>query len=252
MQNQSRINEKDLRKYLYPQNEEYEREKENIRSPIARNLFNKNRKQNLELHYCYDDKQLSPSSYILNKELSRNAVGYPRDETQFSVLDNNYTPFSYASNKNKSEGKIYHYSVAARKDYSRDKEEEYNSYYYPEQRSNKYFLEKRNPYNENNYLYRRYAENILPTKVYISDSYPVKKSDPYKFRPSREKDGYKGGIVNLRRRKYSNFSDSFDDNSIILIQRWWRDILNKRRSRNEHPYYNSLASRKTYSRENKP
>ena len=251
MQNQSRINEKDLRKYLYPQNEEYEREKENIRSPIARNLFNKNRKQNLELHYCYDDKQLSPSSYILNKELSRNAVGYPRDETQFSVLDNNYTPFSYASNKNKSEGKIYHYSVAARKDYSRDKEEEYNSYYYPEQRSNKYYLEKRNPYNENNYLYRRYAENILPTKVYISDSYPVKKSDPYKFRPSREKDGYKGGIVNLRRRKYSNFSDSFDDNSIILIQRWWRDILNKRRSRNEHPYYNSIASRKTYSRENK-
>ena len=249
MQSQNRLYDNDIRKYLYPQCNEYEREKENGRSQIARNLFNRNKKQNLELHYNYDDQQISPSSFIMNKELSRNALGYPRDENQFSVLDNNSSPFSYMNRKCKPEGKIYHYSIAARKDYSRDKEEEYNTYYYPEQRSRKYYIDKRNTYNENNnYLYGRQTDNILPTKVYISDSYPVKKNDSYKFRPSREKDGYKGGIVNLRRRKYSNASESYDNNSIILIQRWWRNLLNKKR--NGYLYYQNIASRKTYTKEN--
>ena len=255
MQNQGRLYEKDLRKYLYPKKKEYEREREMRRSPIAKRLFystndNINKKQNINLYYRYDDQQLSPSSYILNKELSRNALGNTRDENQFSVLDNNnYTPFSYINKKYKPEGKIYHYSVATRKDYSRDKEEEYNSYnsyYYPEQKSRKYYIEKRSP-NDSDYYYRRQGENILPTKVYISDTYSVKKPDQYKFRPSREKDGYKGGIVNLKRQKYSN---SYEINSIILIQRWWRNFLYRYRSRNEYELYPSIASRKTYSKGN--
>ena len=43
-------------------------------------------------------------------------------------------------------------------------------------------------------------------------------------------------------------------NDIILIQRWWRDILNRNKERNEYDneyqYYPRVASRKTYSKGN--
>jgi len=250
-------NEKDLKKFLYPPREEYEREKNIKKSPInsknimySTNEFN-NKKPNLSLYYHYDDGHQSPSSYILNKELSRNALGYPKDENQFSVLDNNYSPFAYSNDSFRPEGKIYHYSVASRKDYSRDKEDDdYNTYYYPEKKSRKYYIEKRVPqaHIEKNYYNRHNEQNILPTKVYISDSYLVNKSDPTKFRPSREKDGYKGGIVNLKRQNYSN---SYDLYSILIIQRWWRKMLGIISSRREDRYYPSYSTKKTYWRKNK-
>ena len=256
MQNQRRENEQDLRRFLYPR--KYEREREEKRSPARKVSYNSElTSKKPKLHYQYDDQQ-SISSYILNKEMNLNAQGYPRDEVHFSVLDNNNKQFSNKSYK--PEGKIYHYSIASRKDFSRDKNDEYNTYYYPEKRARKYYIEKKIPLIENDYInnYRRQEENILPTKVYISDSYAYNKSGTYKFRPSREKDGYneyKGGIVNLRRKKYSS---NYEINSIILIQRWWRNILNIIRRRNEryeneaqqNEYYPSFASRKTYSRGN--
>ena len=257
MQNPSRVYEKDLKKFLYPPREEYEREINIPKSPIITKNFSYstnefiNKKPNLSTYYHYDDEHQSPSSYIMNKELNRNALGYPKDENQFSVLDNNYSPFQYSNDTYRQEGKIYHYSVASRKDYSRDKEEDnYSSYYYPENKSRKYYIEKRTTpfHNEKNYYSRRNEQNILPTKVYISDSYLVNKSEPSKFRPSREKDGYKGGIVNLKRQYYSN---GYDINSIILIQRWWRNILRRISSRYEYQYYPSVTTKKTYSRRNK-
>ena len=284
MQNSYRLNEKNLRKFLYPpRNEyEYEREKEKQKeidlqkSPIISNRYsyltndniNKNKRHNLKLYYRYDDEQpSSASSYILNKELNRNALGNTKDENQFSVLDNNNSPYSYKNKENKPEGRIYHYSIASKKDYSRDKEEDYNLfYYYPEQRARKYYIEKKAaPYNERDYYHRKKEENILPTKVYISDSYPINKSETYKFRPSREKDGYKGGIVNLRRKNYSRDYENNNIYSIILIQRWWRNILyNKLRNseneeeerfeneRNNYQYYYPTASgKKIYSKGNK-
>ena len=259
MQNQRRENEQDLRRFLYPR--KYERE--DRRSP-ARKVSNNSEfvSKKPKLHFQYDDQQ-SSSSYILNKEMNLNAQGYPRDEVHFSVLDNNNKHYSYLNKSYKPEGKIYHYSIASRKDYSRDKNDEYNTYYYPERRARKYYIEKKIPLVQNDdYInnYERQEENILPTKVYISDSYAYNKSGTYKFRPSREKDGYneyKGGIVNLRRKKYTSY---YEINSIILIQRWWRNILNIIRRSNEryesdeyhgqNQYYTSVASRKAYSRGN--
>ena len=244
MKNQGRVKETNLSKYLYPPRNEYERERPVQNSPILAKQFSYSRndfatnKPNLRLYYRYDDQQDSPSSesFILNKELNRNALGNAKDENQFSVLDNNYsTPLSYTNKSYKpTEGRVYHYSIASRKDYSRDKEEDYNLYYYyPEQKSRKYYIEKKatTPYNEKNYFNRKQYQNILPTKVYISDSYMMNKNDTYKFRPSREKDGYKGGIVNLKRKK--NWT-SYEINSIILIQRWWRNILNEKDFRNDY------------------
>ena len=259
MQNQRRENEQDLRRFLYPR--KYEREEQ--RSPARKVSYNSEfMSKKPKLHYKYDDQQ-SVSSYIMNKEMNLNAQGYPRDEVHFSVLDNNNIHRQQYSNKSyKPEGKIYHYSIASRKDFSRDKNDEYNTYYYPEKKARKYYIEKKIPIVENDYInnYGRQEENILPTKVYISDSYAYNKSGTYKFRPSREKDGYneyKGGIVNLRRKKYTS---NYEINSIILIQRWWRNILNiiSRRRRNEryenedqqNEYYPSFASRKAYSRGN--
>ena len=223
------------------------------------------RQPNLNLYYHYDDEHQSPStpSYILNKELNRNALAYTKDESQFSVLDNNYNrnynsniPFSYKSRtKYKPERKIYHYSIASRKDDSRDKEEDYSLFYYPDQKSRKYYIERRTtPYKERKSYNKTEEENILPNRVYISDSYNCNKADVYKSRPSREKDGYKGGIVNLKRK---NYSTPYEINSIILIQRWWRNLLNKMNRNeneydinNEYNYYPSVASRKTYSKGN--
>ena len=263
MQKPNRLNER-LTKYLYPPKNEYEREIDFNRSPIIPNQFSylsnesANKKPTLNLYYGYDDQQDSPSatSYILNKELSRNALGNPKDENQFSVLDNNYTSFSYANKNNKPEGRVYHYSIASRKDYSRDKEEDYNlTYYYPEKKSRKYYIEKRvAPYTDKKYNYRRNDNNLLPTKVYISDSYfSNNKSENSQFRPSREKDGNngsngnKGGIVNLKRKRYSG---RYDIEKVILIQRWWRNILYSISSQNENQYYQSIAERKYYSRRN--
>ena len=43
-------------------------------------------------------------------------------------------------------------------------------------------------------------------------------------------------------------------NDIVLIRRWWRDMLNKNKERNEYDneyqYYPRVASRKTYSKGN--
>ena len=273
MQNPNRLYDKNLRKYLYPPRNEYEKEKEYHKSPKKlSDLSNEyiKKKPNLQLYYHYDDEHLSPSnsSYILNKELNRNALAYTKDENQFSVLDNNYlnnynsyVPFSYKNKTNyRPERKIYHYSIASKKDYSRDREEDYNLYYYPDQKSRKYYIEKRaDPYTQKKYFNKKQEENILPTRVYISDSYNSNKSDLYKFRPSREKDGNKGGIVNLRRK----YCTSYEINNIIFIQRWWRNILNKIHKKsennsnyendneNEYQYYPSIASRKTYSKGNK-
>ena len=268
MQTQNKSKEQSIRRFLYPRNYEYERERREIqRSPrrisYSTNEFATNKPK---LHFQYDDQQ-SVSSYILNKELNRNALGYPRDEVHFSVLDNNYRPFSYLSRPSKNgEGKIYHYSIASRKDYNREKDDHYSTYYLPEQRSGKYYIENRIPYEpkNRNYYLRRQEENILPTKVYISDSYVYNSQDTSKFRPSREKDGNKGGIVNLRRNKYETNNEMNDEiseemkeeviNDIVLIQRWWRDILNRNKERNEYDneyqYYPRVASRKTYSKGN--
>jgi hypothetical protein len=258
MQNQGRVKENNLNKFLYPPRNEHEREASNQKSPIiAKQLSYStndflNKKPNLKLYYSYENQQDSPSasSYILNKELNRNALGNAKDENQFSVLDNNYnnysTPLSYTNKSYKApEGRIYHYSIASRKDYSRDKEEDYNLYYYyPEQKSRKYYIERRTtPYTEKNYYHRRQGENILPTKVYTSDSYLMNKNDPYRFRPSREKDGYKGGIVNLKRNKYFT---SEEINCIILIQRWWRHMLLEKRSKNESEYLYDFQTESDY------
>ena len=142
MQTQNKSKEQSIRRFLYPRNYEYERERREIqRSPrrisYSTNEFATNKPK---LHFQYDDQQ-SVSSYILNKELNRNALGYPRDEVHFSVLDNNYRPFSYLSRPSKNgEGKIYHYSIASRKDYNREKDDHYSTYYLQEQRSGKYYI----------------------------------------------------------------------------------------------------------------
>ena len=253
MQTKNRVYDKDLRRFIYPQPFNFKRETTN-QSKIPRYLsvspIDDPQSKKNKLHFQY-----TPSKYFPNREMNRNALGYPRDEGQFSIWGNksNNYPFSYTNNTYKPEGKIYHYSIASKREYNQGKEEDTSS---GTQKVNitdnitpklhldnkTYMIESNNRYKQ--FLNRRKEENILPTKVFISDTYQYNKNYPYKFRPSREKDGYKGGVINLNQN--NNYTTEEALKKIILIQKWWKKYSNKNRTSYER--YNSIVNRQSFSR----
>ena len=234
MQNRNRVYDKDLRRFIYPQQQKYEREPtSSMKSPISKR-YSFNEKNNNCLYYQYNK---TPSgNYFQNRELNQNALGYPRDQGQFSGQGNKCCPFSYINNTHKPETKIYHYSISSKREYdNQDYEKNTNT---GVQRTKccpnlnidtrTYYIDSNNRYNK--FLNRRKEVNILPTKVFITDTYQYNnKENPYKFRPSREKDGYKGGVINLERNsQYNKYSSEDYLKKIILIQKWWKKMLNNK------------------------
>ena len=187
--------------------------------------------------------------------MNRNALGNPRDEGQFSGkgITKNRIPLTYVSNTFKPEGKIYHYSISAKREYGQDLEEDTSSpgpqsnlteKRYPNLNLDKktYFIESNNRYKQ--FLNRRKEENILPNKVFTSETYHYNKDNPYKFHPSREKDGYKGGVIDLNRN--NKFTTEEALKKINLIQRWWKRCLN--RNKISYERYSSVIKRQSYTR----
>ena len=246
MQNKNRVYDKDLRRFIYPQIN-YEKE-----SNQKYQVTNKNNSCSpnfpKKLNYQYNNINMPSDSYFMNREANRNALGYPRDEGQFSVQRNNNEPFSYISKKYKPESKIYHYSISSKREYSHDIEEDTSSgrpinidkkTYCIDSSSNRYMK----------FLIPKKEENILPTKIFVSDTYPYnnkKENIQYKSRPSREKDGYKGGVINLNiKNKYNNQEKL---KYIILIQRWWKRFLYH--NQNNYERYTTVINRQSISRNN--
>ena len=254
MQNKNRVYDKDLRRFIYPQPFNFKRESKEKTSLPKKLSFSKmddTQNKNSYLHYQY-----TPSNYFQNRELNQNALGYPRDQGQFSIRGNtvNNRPFSYISSTYKPEGKIYHYSIASKREYNQGLEEDTSSgarqTNLTENKYPKLILDKKTymlDSNNNRYkqfLNRKKEENILPNKVFISDTYQYNKDSTYKFRPSREKDGYKGGVINLNQNNRYTSEEALK--KIVLIQKWWKKYLNNNRISYER--YSSVVNRKSYSR----
>ena len=220
--NKNRVYDKDLRRFIYPQ------------IPKTLSYTSNYNPQQSYLNYQYTNTP----SYLANRELNRNALGYPRDEGQLSgcLNNNNKYPYKYMKNTYKPESKIYHYSIASKREYNQDKEEDTSSgrpqqqdliqkkYNHLSLDKKTYSIDSNNKFKR--FLNRKKEENILPTKVFTSDTYQYNKENPYKSRPSREKDGYKGGVINLKQNNKYNNNEYL--RNIILIQKWWKKYLNNK------------------------
>ena len=220
--NKNRVYDKDLRRFIYPQ------------IPKTLSYTSNYNPQQSYLNYQYTNTP----SYLANRELNRNALGYPRDEGQLSGCLNNTNkyPYKYMKTTYKPESKIYHYSIASKREYNQDKEEDTSSgrpqqqdliqkkYNHLSLDKKTYSIDSNNKFKR--FLNRKKEENILPTKVFISDTYQYNKENPYKSRPSREKDGYKGGVINLKQNNKYNSNEYL--RNIILIQKWWKKYLNNK------------------------
>lgn len=246
MQAKNRVYDKDLRRFIYPNTTTRKREI-NDQTPYPKNLsFNPiENPKNSYLHYQYNHNP----DYFPRRELNQNALGYPRDQGQISTGGNKQTsyPYSYVPNTYKPEGKIYHYSISSKREYNQDLEEDTSSgapqlnlnldkktYIYDSKSKNKY----------KQFLNRRNEENILPNKVFISETYHYNKENPYKFRPSREKDGNKGGVINLKENNKMTGEDYFK--KVVMIQKWWKKYLNNNKMNYER--YSSVINRQSFSR----
>lgn len=246
MQAKNRVYDKDLRRFIYPNTTTRKREI-NDQTPYPKNLsFNPiENPKNSYLHYQYNHNP----NYFPSRELNQNALGYPRDQGQISTGGNKQTsyPYSYVPNTYKPEGKIYHYSISSKREYNQDLEEDTSSgapqlnlnldkktYIYDSKSKNKY----------KQFLNRRKEENILPNKVFISETYHYNKENPYKFRPSREKDGNKGGVINLKENNKMTGEDYFK--KVVMIQKWWKKYLNNNKMNYER--YSSVINRQSFSR----
>ena len=244
MQSKNRVYDKDLRRFIYPQiNSEKE---SNIRYPMPNKITsyppNVVQKKNF-LNYQYSN--VPSESYFLNREANRNALGYPRDEGQFPVQRNNNLPFSYINNKYKPESKIYHYSISSKKEYTNDGEEDTSSGMPINIDKKTYCIDSTNRYKK--ISIPKKEENIPPSKIYISETYPYNKKEiPHKLRPSREKDGYKRGVINLNIKNKYGTPDAL--RNIILIQRWWKKNLYNNKRNFER--YTTVINRQSISRNN--
>ena len=258
MQSKNRVYDKDLRRFIYPQQQNYERESNRLSLPrnISPYPSNYPRTTGLNFQYAYP---LS-GNYFQNREMNRNALGYPRDQGQISALENNKIPLSYMKKIPTQESKIYHYSIASKREYNQDIEEDTSSgqpTHNPNLNEIKYInnnnFDRKNyiiDYNNNKYkkfLSRKKEENILPTKVFISDTYPYNNKDnQFKSRPSREKDNFKGGVINLN--KNNKYSQEDVLRKINLIQKWWKKYLS---NKNQYGRFSNNAVNRTNTQNNK-
>ncbi len=247
MQNKNRVYDKDLRRFIYPQ-VNYERESRNGQCPPTYQIQKSQnfvQKKNF-LNYQYNN--MPAESYFANREANRNALGYHKDEGQL-VQRNNNLPFSYMSKKYKPESKIYHYSISSKREYGNDIEEDTSSGR-PINIDKKTYCIDSSTNRYKKLLAPRKEENILPTKVFVSESYPYNgKENNYKNRRSREKDGNKGGVINLNQKNRYNTQEAL--RNIILIQRWWKKYLyNDNNNKNNYERYTSVINRQSISRNN--
>ena len=246
MQNKNRVYDKDLRRFIYPNPNNLRRQPKS-NSPYPKDI-SFTQKENPKSNFLYF--KYTPTHYFPNRELNRHALGYPRDQGQIPVRGNNLLNYNltYTRKTNKPEPKIYHYSISSKKEYNNQEIEEDTSSKEAQINLNlnpiTYMIDNSNYNRYRQFLNRKKEENILPTKVFISDTYQYNKENLYKFRPSREKDGYKGGVINLNENK--KFVSENYLKKIIFIQRWWKRLLNK--NRNDYERYSSVINRKSISR----